>query len=142
MLELTSRDVRHFRLLICLPLLLGFWYLLSPSPVQSALKVWPEGSIDIEIEEQAVLSGELLEVISDRQSIVPEFVVINEANREQLLVCPGIGSKTATLLLKERNLAKFVDWRDLQDRVRGLSLNKIRLLQEAGVRLDRQENKR
>lgn len=78
-----------------------------------------------------------LQSISEHGKISPKRVVINEATFEDLVACPGIGGKTAALILEERRFGLFFDWRDLETRVKNIGAGKIRTLQDAGVRLNR-----
>ncbi len=80
-----------------------------------------------------------LPVVSEIQQsgpAAPDHVIINESGHEDLAACPGIGSKTATLIINERRIRPFFDWRDLDDRVKNIGPGKIRTLKEAGVKLN------
>lgn len=65
----------------------------------------------------------------------PDKVFINESNLEALVCCPGIGKHRASLIMEERRKKKFDDWRDFQDRIKGISAIQIQILKGAGVKL-------
>lgn len=86
----------------------------------------------------AEIKGEDAPTFSVEQygELAVEKVVINTATFEQLLVCPGIGHATAQLIIKERKHKPFYDWRDFQDRVRGIGKHRVEELKNAGVRIN------
>ncbi len=97
---------------------------------------WPDGPAQIVVGENAAGNLEFRE-LHEKHRKKPTHVVINEATYEELVQCPGIGSKTASLILLERQFGQFADWRDLQDRIKNVGEAKILRLQEAGVKLSR-----
>ncbi len=124
--------------MILLPLVIGIGALLLPREAMLLRDAWPDGPahIDTTIDEKGrIVFADLIEFHSKK----PDHVIINEATHADLVICPGISSKTATLILTERKFGNFFDWRDLQDRVRGMGPARIRSLQEAGVKLSREE---
>lgn len=133
MFELTNSELNQARILTTLPLLLGLLWTLMAEPVVQADKAVPAGKAEISI---ASLDKPVVEEVKENQAFKPDHIFINDATFAQLLLCPGIGSSTAQKILLERSYGKFVDWRDLQDRVKGVTRNKIEKLQDAGVRLD------
>lgn len=135
MFSLNPKNIRHLRLLICLPLLVGLWPFLAPSSHLHIDEAWPDGPVTITINQPESSNDEKAK-ISEHHEISANHVILNEATHRQLLACPGIGSKTANLILKERSFARFFDWRDLQTRVKGLGNTTIERLQDAGVRLN------
>ncbi|GEM_PF-1024739 len=134
---LNETSARNFRALICLPLLIGIWAAMTPPAALHISQAWPDGPVTLVVEQQS--NDYSLNSIEEHHGVSAERVIINESTHEQLMTCPGIGSKTAALIVKERSFARFHDWRDLHDRVKGMSHMKIEKLQEAGVRLNREE---
>lgn len=64
-------------------------------------------------------------------------VDLNEADGTQLQALPGIGPKTAEMIIHERERGgAFTSLEDLSDRVRGIGPKKLEALQEAGLRVD------
>jgi len=96
----------------------------------------PDGIARIHLSEASDQNLIMTNVVETGKTEAP-MVVINEANHEQLMALPGIGSKTASLIISERNQRLFSDWRDLQDRVKGLGDTKTANFRELGVRLNR-----
>lgn len=136
MLCLDKKEASRFRLLIILPIVLGIASLMLPQQAMQLKDAWPDGPATIETtidEHGKIVFADLVEFHSKK----PDHVIINEATHADLVVCPGISSKTAHLILTERKFKQFYDWRDLQDRIKGLGPAKIRKLQEAGVKLSR-----
>ncbi|EKD82131.1 MAG: hypothetical protein ACD_39C01468G0003 [uncultured bacterium] len=131
---MNDLNARHFRLLLCLPVILGIWAAIFPPPAAHISQVWPDGPATLVIKQNEDLNYESVQV-HEHHSLAANRVIINEATHEQLMICPGIGSKTAALILKERAYGKFHDWRDLDTRVKNLGSIKIERLQEAGVKL-------
>ncbi len=133
MLELTEQEMRQGRVLAALPLVFGLiWSILAPGLVQLSNAV-PAGKASISI---PGLDRPDQPVVVENHNFKPDHVFINNATFEQLLVCPGIGTATARNILLERSYGQFADWRDLNDRVKGISETKIEKLREAGVRLN------
>ncbi|MBU1109101.1 MAG: helix-hairpin-helix domain-containing protein [Candidatus Riflebacteria bacterium] len=131
---LSNLNVNHFRMLICLPLLIGVWSAIFPPQALHISQAWPNGPATL-VMSRAESDRYSLSEVSEHHKLAANRVIINEASHEELMACPGIGSKTATLIIKERAYGKFYDWRDLSSRVKGLSNSKISRLQDAGVKL-------
>jgi DNA uptake protein ComE-like DNA-binding protein len=134
MYKIVSKEAKQLRILISIPLIVGILWSLSAGD-----HIFPD---------QAVSAGEALIVIqsldeTDSEAIKvlqpgnpqPNRLNINSATFAELVLCPGIGSKTAHKILLERKYRKFADWRDLHDRVHGVSRGKVEKLKEAGIRL-------
>jgi len=136
MLCMSHLNARHFRILICIPLLLGVWSAMTPPRALHISEVWPDGPATVVISHDDTSEYQLAGIDEHNEKIAVNRVVINMATHEQLMSCPGIGSKTAALIIKERSFSEFYDWRDLHDRVKGMSNTKIENLKEAGVRLN------
>lgn len=95
----------------------------------------PPGKMTILVREdsQGRLWGEPIE---ERGPISPTKVRINVATQEFLVACPGIGEALAARIIAERARGRFLSWKDLADRVKGLGEAKIAALRQAGVTLD------
>jgi DNA uptake protein ComE-like DNA-binding protein len=133
--ELTRKEMNQIRLLALLPLLAGlFWSFSTPEEIYPD-KAVPSGEAIITINSSDNNEGNAI-LVEQSGTEAPNRIFINSATFEQLLLCPGIGKKTAEKILLERTYGKFVDWRDLQDRVKGITKGKVEKLIEAGVRLD------
>lgn len=74
--------------------------------------------------------------IEERGPISPKKVHLNVATKEFLCACPGVGPALADRILAERSLGRFLGWKDLKDRVKGIGDAKIARLREAGVTID------
>lgn len=131
---LASKDLRQFRILLLIPLLAGFYFQLTAAPTLNLREAWPDGSTQITIGKGDSKTLELGE-LHDNGKKSADRVIINEASHAELMGCPGIGSKTATLIIMERRHGLFFDWRDLQDRVKSMGTAKINELRDAGVKL-------
>jgi|SRR5690625_173020 len=67
---------------------------------------------------------------------------LNQASSVQLQSLPGIGPKTAELIVEERTRAgAFSSLDDLSARVRGIGPKKRQALQEAGLKVQKQSTK-
>ena len=131
---LENKDLRQFRILLLLPLLAGFYFQLTASPALNLQDAWPDGATQVTVAKGATGDLEFRE-LNDNTQKRAGHVIINEATHDELMGCPGIGSKTADLIIKERRHGLFFDWRDLQDRVKSMGTAKIQGLREAGVKL-------
>lgn len=133
---LDQKELRQFRFLLLLPLLASLYFYLTASSAIKLKEAWPDGPAQIVVSENA--AGQLeFSALHEKHEKKPYHVIVNEATHAELMRCPGIGSKTASLILLERQFGKFIDWRDLQDRVKMIGEAKILRLQEAGVKLNR-----
>ncbi|NHC61760.1 ComEA family DNA-binding protein [Paenalcaligenes suwonensis] len=64
-------------------------------------------------------------------------VNVNVATDEQLQQIKGIGPKTAALILEERERGgPFVDFQDLQERVKGIGAKRAQSLQQEGLTIE------
>jgi hypothetical protein len=136
MLYMNHLNARHFRLLVCIPLLMGIHAAITPPGKLHISEAWPDGAANIAISFEDSGKHNLNSAKQSDKKISATRVVINEATHEQLMSCPGIGSRTAALIVKERAFTRFYDWRDLHDRVKGMSNTRIDNLKEAGVRIN------
>jgi competence ComEA-like helix-hairpin-helix protein len=130
--EITNREANQARGLILFTLLLGFFANLFGNDQIYPHQAVPAGEAIIAVDDLSKPSE--IEIIQTGKAS-PERVIINNSNLEELVCCPGIGTKTAQLILLERSYGKFADWRDLKDRVRGIGANTVEKLKESGVRL-------
>ncbi|GAB4281161.1 MAG: hypothetical protein Kow0029_26150 [Candidatus Rifleibacteriota bacterium] len=139
---MTTKELNQFRLLIALPVLIGLGWLLVKDKAISIEQAVPAGKASIRLLTSSEAPGKIglndIEVV-ERSPVAPDHVFINTATREELIACPGIGKKLANQILLERSYGKFVDWRDLKDRVKGVTSNLVEKLQDAGVKLNRGE---
>ncbi|HNX74592.1 MAG TPA: helix-hairpin-helix domain-containing protein [Candidatus Rifleibacterium sp.] len=134
MFPLNPIEIWSFRALCMVPLLLGLGFMLTGSDTVSLQKFIAAGSHQLSVD----LNNRIPVSVEIRQSGVaaPDHVIINEATFEDLRGLPGIGSKTASLIIEERKAGKFFDWRDFDDRVKSIGPAKIKNLKEAGVKLN------
>jgi len=136
LLEPNRRIAFQFRALTIATLLIAWFMGASASEVISIRQAVPDGAARIHI------TGEtgkniIIKAVEDLGELRPNMVIINESSAEQLVTLPGISRKTADRIILEREHRIFYDWRDLQDRIKGLGASKIESLQELGVRLNR-----
>lgn len=134
---LNNEEVRRFQILCLVPLLAGALFFIFGSDASHLRDFVATGQNQLSIGISKALIS--VDEISQTGPISPELVIINEATHEELVACPGISSKTAQLILLERRFAPFFDWRDLQSRVKNIGPGRIQTLQDAGVRLSRNE---
>ena len=73
--------------------------------------------------------------------LTPNRIFLNKSSYEDLLCCPGIGKKIAAQIIEERNQCPFYDWRNFQDRIKGISSFQVEMLKDSGVRLNPPEEK-
>lgn len=137
MFQLNQREVIELRILCLIPVILGTVIMFSGTDAVPLQQFIATGDQQLSIKlDQALNSVSRVEQIGAED---PDRIIINEASREQLLACPGIGSKTADLIMVERKFAPFVDWRDFDDRVKNIGPAKIQNMKEAGIRVSRDE---
>lgn len=108
----------------------------STTGVISIKQAVPDGAARIHlsgnVDNAIVVTG-----VEDLGRLRPEMIIINQSTPEQLATVPGISRKIAESIAMERKHGLFYDWRDLQDRIKGLGETKVKSLQELGVRLNR-----
>lgn len=135
--SLNPAEIWNFRILCLVPLLLGLGFMLTGSDTVSLQNFIAAGSqqISVDLKNRIPVAAEI------RQSgaAEPDHVIINEATFADLCGLPGIGSKTASLIIQERQAGKFFDWRDFDDRVKTIGPAKVLNLREAGVKLNRND---
>lgn len=136
MFEQSRHIALQFRALIIASLMIAWLMSASSTGVISIKQAVPDGAARIHLSGN-VDSAPVVTSIEDLGKLRPEMVIINEATPEQLATIPGISRKIADRIAIERKHGLFYDWRDLQDRIKGLGEAKIKTLQELGVRLNR-----
>jgi competence protein ComEA len=62
----------------------------------------------------------------------------NQANQAELEMTEGIGPQMSELILAQRNLHPFTDWKDFIDRIKGVGSAKAIRLSEAGLTVNGQ----
>ncbi|MGG4603342.1 ComEA family DNA-binding protein [Paenalcaligenes sp. Me131] len=68
-------------------------------------------------------------------------VNVNTATDEQLQQIKGIGPKTAALIMEERERGgPFVDFQDLQERVKGIGAKRAQSLEQGGLTVQGSES--
>lgn len=137
MFQLNPREVFELRILCLLPIILGCSMMFFGTDAVPLQQFIATGDQQLSIKLDQALNS--VSRVEQTGADALDHIIINEASREQLLTCPGIGSKTADLIILERRFAPFVDWRDFDDRVKNVGPAKIQALKEAGVRVVRNE---
>ncbi|MBQ3643756.1 MAG: hypothetical protein II961_04085 [Candidatus Riflebacteria bacterium] len=94
-----------------------------------------DGNSQIEITIDVPTSSDELKKVEQVKKFSPERVFLNTSPYEVLITCPGIGPKTATRIIEERQISQFDDWRNFRDRITGISTLQIEALKQSGVRL-------
>lgn len=135
MFFLNREEQIHFRILIAIVIICGIFYLISEPTTLSLKDLAVQGENQLAIH---ITSDNEIEIKNPSRTgkTKPNCVIINSSSFEELLVCPGIGEKKAKQIIKEREISPFVDWRDLQDRIKGISPNQIDILKESGIRIN------
>ncbi len=130
----TPKERRQILILTLVSMGVTFILVLWPQVMTPDLAVNPgKATISVREDDQGRLwASEIIET----GPISPSKVRINNASREFLLACPGIGPVLANAILQERLGGRFRSWDDLQERVSGLGPAKIEVLKGAGVELD------
>lgn len=135
MFFLAREEQIHFRILIGIVIICGILYMFfEPTTIPlKDLAVKGENQLDIHL-----TPDNEIEIVNLSQTgkTKPNRVILNNSSYEDLLCCPGIGPQKAKQIIKEREISLFLDWRDFQDRVNGISSNQVEILKDAGVRLN------
>lgn len=137
MFQLSPREAFELRILCLLPIILGCSIMFFGTDAVPLQQFIATGDQQLSIKLDQALNS--VRRIEQTGADALDRIIINEASREQLLACPGIGSKTADLIITERRFAQFADWRDFDDRVKNIGPAKIQAMKEAGVRVSRDE---
>lgn len=134
MFEPSEQEIRQFYYLLLFSLVItGIFLLLEKSTDFS--RILPPSNVVFYIKS---LSGEQVWTTSVKETgpTAVNMIAINTATGEELDACPGIGPALAKAIFSEREKARFTSWEDLQNRVSGMGEYKIKILQQAGVKLD------
>ena len=137
MFQLSPREVFELRILCLLPIILGCSIMFFGTDAVPLQQFIATGDQQLSIKLDQALKS--VSSIEQTGADALDRIIINEASREQLLACPGIGSNTADVIITERRFAQFSDWRDFDDRVKNIGPAKIQAMKEAGVRISRNE---
>ena len=136
MFFLKREEQIQIKILVGLLLLIGFLHMFL-SPEQIPLKkVVLKGENQLEIDYSTKDNQIKLNDLSQIGKATPNKIYINKSSFEDLLCCPGIGHKIAAQIIEERNHCPFYDWRNFQDRIKGISSLQVDILKDAGVRLN------
>ncbi len=138
MFQLSRREVIELRILCLIPIILGSIIMFSGNDAVPLQHFIATGDQQLSIKLDQALNS--VSRVEQAGKDAPDRIIINEASREQLLACPGIGSRTADMIMAERRFAPFADWRDFDDRVKSIGPAKVQAMKEAGVRISRDEN--
>ncbi len=132
MFSFKREELIGFRILIVIVLICGIFYLFfSPSRISiKKIAVEKENHTDIKL----VSDDEF--VVVEKGKTNPNLIIINQSSFEELLGCPGIGKQKASQIIKERENSKFIDWRDFQNRIKGIASDQVDILIDAGVRIN------
>ena len=136
MFLLTREEQIQVRILIIIVISCGILHLFFSDPNKISIKeiaIKGENQLEIKID-----SNNDIEVgnVSQTRKTSSNRVIINTSSYEDLLNCPNIGPKKATQIIEERKKAVFYDWRDFQDRIKGISYSQIENLKDYGVKLN------
>lgn len=124
----------ELQILIAIPLFAGLLSLWLSSDSTHISKAKPPGIAGIVIKRKA--NGQYTGRVSiDHRVLSPAHTIINSSPLSDLLRCPGISKRAGKYIVHERKFKKFIDWRDLKDRVKGIGDRQIEELIDAGVRL-------
>ena len=141
MFFLKREEQTQIRILIGIVLTIGILYIfLTPNHVplkKAVITTKDDFEVDF-VEKDESISN--MEDISQVGKATPNKIFINKSPFEDLLCAPGIGRKIAAQIIEERNLCPFYDWRNFQDRIKGISDLQLEVLKDSGVRLNPPEN--
>jgi DNA uptake protein ComE-like DNA-binding protein len=132
--KLASRYFQ-IKILIAIPLLLGPIHLLLAPEMTSLADVVPHGQVIIKTQKDK--HGNLWGTpATELHETDFAHISLNSSSYNDLIKCPGIGKKTASLIIRERKAKKFKDWIDLSYRIKKLSKTKIQKLKDLGVKIN------
>ena len=141
MFFLKREEQIQVRILIGIVLTTGILYaFFSPNnvPLNKAVLTGKDDlEIDLVTQDNTITNiGEVTQI----GKATPNKIFLNKSPFEDLLCAPGIGRKIAAQIIEERNQCPFYDWRNFQDRIRGISSLELEVLKDSGVRLNPPEN--
>lgn len=134
MFSLTKPEIGSLRILVLIPIVLGFFYSFFNDSYVNISELAIE-----EMKRMNFASNSGANVILKSLSLTKtggEGVFINEATFDELVKLPGVGSVTASLIIQEREIRKFNDWDDIIERVKGMGTGKVENLKSLGVRVN------
>lgn len=134
MFSLTKPEIGSLRILVLIPIVLGFFYSFFNESYVSISDLAAEEMKKIDFS-----SNSGANIILKSLSLTKtggEGVFINEATFDELVKLPGVGSVTASLIIQEREIRKFNDWDDIIERVKGMGTGKVENLKSLGVRVN------
>lgn len=134
MFENIESKLSKLRLLLLLPLLIGLVTIIVNSYYVPVDKVVLPGIATI-VAKQGSDGNYYATKVIDNRPVSLDRVRINSSGYDALIRCPGLNKKVVNLIINERNHKKFLDWRDLKDRIRGINDSKVEMLIDAGVKL-------
>jgi DNA uptake protein ComE-like DNA-binding protein len=132
--SLTKTEIESLRILVLIPIVLGFFYSFFNDSYVNISELAIE-----EMKRMNFASNSGANVILKSLSLTKtggEGVFINEATFDELVKLPGVGSVTASLIIQEREIRKFNDWDDIIERVKGMGTGKVENLKSLGVRVN------
>lgn len=140
MFFLKREEQIQIRILVGIVLIIGILYLFFAPNHVPLKKAVITSSNDLEVDIITSENKTRIDEVKQVGKATPNKIFINKSPYEDLLCAPGIGRKIAAQIIEERNQCPFYDWRNLQDRIRGLSSLQIDVLKDSGVRLNPPEN--
>ena len=135
MLEPSEREIKQFYLLLFFSFALTAVFSFLDQNTDLS-KIVPPSNVVLSVTD---FSDDQVWATSVRETGPPSVskIEINSATLDELDACPGIGPVFAKSISIERAKGKFSSWEDLQNRVPGLGTYKIKIMQQAGVKLGR-----
>lgn len=132
--SLTKPEIGSLRILVLIPIVLGFFYSFFNESYVSISDLAAE-----EMKKIDFASNSGANIILKSLSLTKtggEGVFINEASFDELVKLPGIASASANQIIQERAIRKFDDWDDIIERVKGVGTSKVENLKSLGVRVN------
>ena len=140
MFFLKREEQIQLRILVGIVLTTGILYVFfAPNHVplkKAAIATKDDLDVTLKANEYNITTNEVRQL----GKATPNKIFLNKSPFEDLLCAPGIGRKIAAQIIEERNISPFYDWRNFQDRIKGISSLLIEVLKDSGVRLNPPEN--
>ena len=140
MFFLKREEQIQIRILIGIVLIIGILYLFFAPNYVPLNKAVITSNNDLEVDLITDTNKIKIAEVNQVGKATPNKIFLNQSPFEDLLCAPGIGRKIAAQIIEERNQCPFYDWRNFQDRIKGLSTLQIDVLKDSGVRLNPPEN--
>ena len=140
MFFLTREEQTQIKILTGLVLIGGIVYVFFAPNHTPLKKVVLTGENTIEVDYSLKEKSISIDDVQQIGKPTPNRIFINKSSFEDLLCCPGIGRKIAAQIIEERNQCPFYDWRNFQDRIKGISSLQVETLKDSGVRLNPPED--